>query len=299
MDRHGLPATANVETTESHTLTAQPAPAETTGSTSQHVQIITPESGDSNETSGRDTRGEGSSTAADRHLLSGSEGYPTLPRSQDNPYLDFERVLPPPPSRSRDSHARGLSRRTTAVSQSGLPQSGRNVSGIDWIVPVEEKAHEQRTVGERLQPTIDHAVLERDKYAKKALWTGYALNIAIGLQVFLGALTTGLAAAVSNPRHESIFLAQIATSILGGLSTMVASYLARARGSNEPELSITRVKDLEQFLRESKAFQMDHAHEYGSHENGLNSRLEDLRRGFESLLGNANGERKLSPVGIS
>ncbi|KAF9221123.1 hypothetical protein BS17DRAFT_712297, partial [Gyrodon lividus] len=136
----------------------------------------------------------------------------------------------------------------------------------------------QRTVGERLQPTIDHAVVERDKYAKKALWTGYALNLAIGLQVFLGALTTGLAAAVSNPRQEK-----------GGLSTMVASYLARARGSGEPELSITRVKDLEQFLRESRAFQMDHAHEYGTAGNGLNQRLEDLRQRFEGLLGNANG----------
>ncbi|KAF8840123.1 hypothetical protein BDN67DRAFT_930923 [Paxillus ammoniavirescens] len=293
MDRHGLvPATANVGTTEAHTPTTQPVPPE--ASTSQHVQIITPDSGDSNETSdGRDTRGGGSSTA-DRHLLSGSEGYPTLPRSQDNPYLDFERVPPPLQARSRDSHTRGLSRRTTVVSQGGLPQPSRNASGIDWIVPVEEKEHEQRTVGERLQPTIDHAVVERDKYAKKALWTGYALNIAIGLQVFLGALTTGLAAAVSNPRH-----AQIATSILGGLSTIVASYLARARGSNEPELSITRVKDLEQFLREGKAFQMDHAHEYGSRENGLDNRLEDLRRRFEALLGNANGERKLSPVGIS
>ena len=34
---------------------------------------------------------------------------------------------------------------------------------------------------------------------------------------------------------------------LGGLATLVASYMARARGSGEPELSITRVKDLEQF----------------------------------------------------
>ena len=30
-------------------------------------------------------------------------------------------------------------------------------------------------------------------------------------------------------------------STLGGFSTLVASFLARARGSNEPELSITRV----------------------------------------------------------
>ena len=33
--------------------------------------------------------------------------------------------------------------------------------------------------------------------SSSALWTGYALNIAIGLQVLLGALTTGLAAAVT------------------------------------------------------------------------------------------------------
>ena len=38
-----------------------------------------------------------------------------------------------------------------------------------------------------------------------ALWTGYALNIAIGLQVFLGALTTGLAAAVSGKQVRMLF----------------------------------------------------------------------------------------------
>jgi hypothetical protein len=70
---------------------------------------------------------------------------------------------------------------------------------------------------------------------------------------------------------------------------MVASYLARARGSNEPELSITRVKDLEQFLREARAFQMDHAHEYATSANGLDQRVEYFRMRFEELLGNANG----------
>lgn len=72
----------------------------------------------------------------------------------------------------------------------------------------------------------------------------------------------------------------------GGLSTVVASYLARARGSNEPELSITRVKDLEQFIRECEAFQMDFGHLFGSDHD---EQLETLRRRFEELLGNANG----------
>ncbi|KIJ13641.1 hypothetical protein PAXINDRAFT_170339 [Paxillus involutus ATCC 200175] len=244
----------------------------------ERLQIVTPQ------------HSGNSPSAAERILLLGgtSEGLSTFPRSQDNPYTDFGRVTPPPAARSREGQTRGVTRRGTRISL-----GGQNTPGLDWIVPVNEKSNSQRTVGERLQPTIEHAMIEKDKYAKKALWTGYALNAAIGMQVLLGALTTGLSAAVTDPRH-----AQIATSLLGGMSTMVASYLARSRGSNEPELSITRVKDLEQFLRESKAFQMDHAHEYGSTENGLNQRLDDLRQRFESLLGNANGERRLSPVGV-
>jgi hypothetical protein len=72
----------------------------------------------------------------------------------------------------------------------------------------------------------------------------------------------------------------------GGFSTIVASYLARARGSNEPELSIARVKDLEQFLRECEAFHMDHGHKV-SHDQ--DDKIDGFRRRFEELLGNANG----------
>lgn len=50
------------------------------------------------------------------------------------------------------------------------------------------------TVGQRLQPTLDVAIAEKQKYETKARMTGYALNAAIGLQVLLGSLTTGLSA---------------------------------------------------------------------------------------------------------
>ena len=76
------------------------------------------------------------------------------------------------------------------------------------------------------------------------------------------------------------------TAVLGGMSTVIASYLARTRGSNEPELSITRVKDLEQFIRECEAFKMDHGHVTG--DVVLDKELESLRGRFEELLGNAN-----------
>jgi SMODS and SLOG-associating 2TM effector domain len=75
-------------------------------------------------------------------------------------------------------------------------------------------------------------------------------------------------------------------SYIGALATLVASYLARARGSNEPELSITRTKDLEQFIRECRSFILDYGHVSG-HE--YDSELIGFRRRFEELLGNANG----------
>lgn len=96
-------------------------------------------------------------------------------------------------------------------------------TGIDWIVPKEPAVRDDfisnlnhieletqgggLTLGERLQPTLDNAIVERDKYSLKAKWTGYTLNAAIGVQVLLGALTTGLSGiAVSGGRSVNTFL---------------------------------------------------------------------------------------------
>ncbi|KAH7923221.1 hypothetical protein BV22DRAFT_601430 [Leucogyrophana mollusca] len=220
----------------------------------ERIHIITP-----------DTDRPLTTSTAERPLLEGSDGYSPA-RNTSGPYNDhrMSQMAVPPPARGRDGYPRPPSRRATVISQ----------PPIDYIVPaVEEKPLRipERTI---------------------AMMTGYALNVAIGLQVLLGALTTGLSAATTG-RQTSIM-----TAILGGMATLVASYLARARGSNEPELSITRVKDLDQFLRDCRAFEMDHGPQYGSKDPALklNERLEELRGRFEELLGNANGERKLSPV---
>jgi hypothetical protein len=68
---------------------------------------------------------------------------------------------------------------------------------------------------------------------------------------------------------------------------LVASYLARARGSNEPELSIARTKDLEQFIRECRTFQLDHGHLVG---NDFDNELVRFRNRYEELLGNNGNE---------
>ena len=69
----------------------------------------------------------------------------------------------------------------------------------------------------------------------------------------------------------------------GALATLVASYLARARGSNESSLSITRTRDLQQFIRQCEIFQMDHGNEMGDR---FDTELEGFRTHFEELLGN-------------
>ena len=61
------------------------------------------------------------------------------------------------------------------------------------------------------------------------------------------------------------------------------------RGSNKPELSITRTKDLDQFIHECHAFQLDRGHIIVRAGAGEEVRLGELRRQFEELWGNANG----------
>lgn len=66
----------------------------------------------------------------------------------------------------------------------------------------------------------------------------FFMNIALALQVLLGALITGVAASAS-PNG-----ARLSTTVLGGVSTATASFLARMKGSGEPESSRERARDL-------------------------------------------------------
>ncbi|OBZ69720.1 hypothetical protein A0H81_10554 [Grifola frondosa] len=167
-------------------------------------------------------------------------------------------------------------------------------SFVDCAVPLDgvngDPVHRQKTVAERLRPTLENAQAEKNQHALRAKSSGFALNAAIGLQVFLGALTTGVAASSSGGR--------IGIPLLGGLSTIAASYLARARGSGEPEVSTAKWKDLEAFIRDCEAFVLDSGHLVGPEHDPV---LERYRRRFEEIMGNApNGvshqEKTNSPV---
>ncbi|PPQ93893.1 hypothetical protein CVT25_007806 [Psilocybe cyanescens] len=243
----------------------------------------------------RETRPPGpGSLGEDERATVELAGYPSNPPLPPVP----EKIIPRQILHT-DPHAMPLN--TRRVSMSLLPSGV--ASEVDWnpsrgvLREDRDRPPRRKTTGERLDPTLLTAIAEKEKYAIKARVAGFALNAAIGMQVVLGALTTGLSVVTTGhqsskaeadacPFEFESAQTQIMTAILGGIATIVASYLARARGSNEPELSITRVKDLEQFIRECEAFKMDHGH---IADDSLDGRIDELRRKFEDLLGNGNG----------
>ncbi|VDC04508.1 unnamed protein product [Peniophora sp. CBMAI 1063] len=164
---------------------------------------------------------------------------------------------------------------------------GGGDGGRDPFVEVDRHLSEKResrhmaTIHDRIIRTMEEAEAQRTAAAKKAQRLGLILNTAIGLQVVFGALTTGLGAALHGGGSS------IAISILGGGSTIVATYLAKVRGSNEPELSRIRVAELSHFIREMDAFDLDHGSETGHH---LDHMLEYYRTKLEYLLGQFSSE---------
>jgi len=127
---------------------------------------------------------------------------------------------------------------------------------------------------------------ERDGFITKGRFQSVCINGAIGLQVVAGALTTGVAAATTG-RATSI-----GVSILGGLSTVLASFLAKARGSGEPEHSQLRARELDTFIREVEAWTMDHGHFVGSQ---YDERINMFRERFEQIV-RTEGEASYASV---
>ncbi|KIY62362.1 hypothetical protein CYLTODRAFT_426986 [Cylindrobasidium torrendii FP15055 ss-10] len=216
------------------------------------------------------------------------EPRPTLPPRNETLRGSIHQPLPPlPPSESGEhaSEKQDTARREFNEGSYGRSAASRPVSNahsVDWIVPIKKPPQHQRlSVGERLAPTLQIAEKEKKASAFKGKTTAFALNLAIGLQVLLSALTTGLSASL-NGRATSIGLC-----VIGGIATLVASYLAKVRGSNEPEFSKGREKELAQFIREARAFQLDHGH---STTTEFDDRLEKFRTRLEHIMANDSDE---------
>ena len=68
--------------------------------------------------------------------------------------------------------------------------------------------------------------------------------------------------------------------------TLAASYLAKARGSGEPEVSSIRCRDLDGFIRDIEAFMLDKGYIVGPE---YDARIERYRRRFEEIIGVGSG----------
>ncbi|KAH8981715.1 hypothetical protein EDB92DRAFT_1952870 [Lactarius akahatsu] len=143
------------------------------------------------------------------------------------------------------------------------------------------------SVGARLHPTLEEAIKVRNGASLHAKWAMYSINIAIALQVLLGALTTALGASLHG---NSI---RISIAVLGSLSTLVASYLARTRGTSEPESSLLREQALNHFIRNLRAFILDNGM---STDESHNQAVENFRREFERLLNASDPNTKKPPL---
>jgi len=132
------------------------------------------------------------------------------------------------------------------------------------------------SIRDRLGPTRSKAEEELLKARIKTRWTNYTINAAIGAQVVLGSVTTGVSAATTG-RATSL-----ATSVLGAFSTFAASYLAKTRGSGGPEISHIRAEELKHFLRDLDAFMMDKGH-LSTEE--LDEIVAGYRKRFEEIMG--------------
>lgn len=95
--------------------------------------------------------------------------------------------------------------------------------------------------------------------------------------------TTILGACIPYWFPQTRFLTKAFWTPTGGLTTIVASYLAKTRNSDEPEASRVRVKDLDKFIRTLTAFLLDYGH---SDDPAYDSVVEEIRSEFEELLGN-------------
>lgn len=193
----------------------------------------------------------------------------------------------------RNGRYPGIARPRNVLTMDGNTHpSTRLQSGLEWIP---EKRREN-TVYDRLEPTLVIARVEQKKFESKAKQYGMALNVAIGLQVAVGALTTGVAAATTG-RSTSI-----GVSILGGLSTMLASFLAKARGSGEPDFSNLRARELDTFIREADAWILDHRYNVGSEYdetiNMFRARYERIIKteGEDSASGTSFGTQQAGPA---
>ncbi|KAI9435136.1 hypothetical protein H4582DRAFT_2080055 [Lactarius indigo] len=133
------------------------------------------------------------------------------------------------------------------------------------------------SVGARLNPTLDEALKVRNSASLQAKWTMYSINIAIALQVLLGALTTALGASLHGNSVASRLLSRLILHVPGARASLKARCFASKR--------------LATFIRNLRAFILDKGTEKGH-----DQAVEKFRKEFERLLNASDPNAKRPPL---
>ncbi|KAG9103522.1 hypothetical protein FRC06_010204 [Ceratobasidium sp. 370] len=107
---------------------------------------------------------------------------------------------------------------------------------------------ERRTARAQLQECLEEAT-EKQKYQRRlARAIEWSLNFLLILQVVIGALIT-----VVNAVEQTRWTRYLSLG-LGALGTVVGSLIARAKGTNQPELAESHAWELDKFIRACHRF---------------------------------------------
>ncbi|KZT35159.1 hypothetical protein SISSUDRAFT_1051798 [Sistotremastrum suecicum HHB10207 ss-3] len=136
----------------------------------------------------------------------------------------------------------------TMVNASADEKQSLTGSPTDHDTPQLSGVGTSHSVSSRLQKTLTSATATLTQATQTAQRVGWALNLAIGIQIILGALTAGLSAL--NPGRGT----QVMNVVLGISTTVVSGFLARMRGNGEPDLSLSTKADMEKLIRDIQSF---------------------------------------------
>ncbi|KAG8742188.1 hypothetical protein FRC12_015424 [Ceratobasidium sp. 428] len=120
---------------------------------------------------------------------------------------------------------------------------------IDDPPPAQDKDDDSGpSAKDLLQDYLDKAVSKQKYQYRLAKLIAWSLNFIIILQVIVSALVTVVTSLEPTPRTR------IGSVVLGALATVTAALVARAKGTNQPELAENHAKDLEKFIGRCRLF---------------------------------------------
>lgn len=161
----------------------------------------------------------------------------------------------------------------SAAKVEGPPAGVRSPTNI--VVANPPRRVSKRTARERLQPYIEKATKRYQYQYRLRQVIKYGINFIIFLQILVGALVTIVS--VVEPNQKT----RIVTAVLGAVSTFTASVLARAKGTNQPQIAESHARELDKFIGDCQRYIDDMGDD--SFGPDVDEKVEEFAQRFEDI----------------